>query len=800
MKNQPQRLLSKSRTSKSSDDDESSIENDGWISITKKREFAPSLSLVRPIDLSRSNKKKLNAVSFIKIPSKGDDSSSSSSSYDSYVNPPKSNKKEKSYNTNGECKKSSKETTMPRAAFTKVAHRVGKAGIRTSTTPKNAPSSTACSSSRANKVPMPEGITSPSQLQWYRIILGQGKSGMREKLQPCRKLSAGEMFDYRRKHGGQENNEGTTIIEYLTLSNEKTNHCLCVDDNLLIPFGYRTRDGISFTFNEDYLQRFMQEQRKICRPSELETLKLFIERVFRHAIRMEKEAKEQADEDLEDYYDDCSIGKDKRRVQFVADEESRDDNENESDDELDAPYTQAITFDPDNSEPLAENETSNEPIRVGDVIEYYSPIHVAGDPRGLRQATVLAIDPKNEIPLVLDNAECIPNDTNVKRIKVELGGELVGHPGIFRPISRFKLSRTGRATIVDALAKQTTRIGGIMRKNMKRLKAKAEADGFAPMDLFVNIKGVDNYSSQSSEYRAREKRLCQSLMSSSFKSSGDDSSDDESPRIVNITELHLNNRNVELKGGRVDTPKLRKNKENARSVIHRDRELNLGSLQSKASLGASLASSDDEDSIESAQLNLGTNHEIMTQQLQQERDAGIKKSRKSGALFDLSLSSDDSVNSSPKSSRKKSPGALSTKHKSLKRSLSSDSSVSSESVDLTIPKNLKRKMSRASFKSSCSTTTGSSEKRSERKRTPDTKTYSSFSSSAGMASPEAKKVRTYKPNMERNSSQEHSSKQSEQHKDIEAEATNDLGWTQSKGGWERSNENTIFSFSIGRFK
>ncbi len=59
---------------------------------------------------------------------------------------------------------------------------------------------------------------------------------------------------------------------------------------------------------------------------------------------------------------------------------------------------------------------SNEPIRTGDVIEYYSPIGVAGDKRWLRQARVEAVDPVNSyMPLVLDNAEGIPSTTSVKR-------------------------------------------------------------------------------------------------------------------------------------------------------------------------------------------------------------------------------------------------------------------------------------------------------------------------------------------------------------------------------------------------
>ena len=840
MKNQPQRLLlpknRKSSALQSSDDDDSSIENDSRISTKPQKESASLSMMVRDDDRSRTKHHK-NAVSFATNKpssfaaasddiSSSDGDSSSSDSDDSHVNISRRNKKKtnrtKAMNNNN--LKSSKKSTMPRATFTKVANRVNKAGIRAS---ENAPSSTA--SSKANKARIPEGITSPSQLQWFRIIFGQNKKGTREKLQPCRKLSKGEVFDdYNRKHGSgiDNNNQGTTFIEYLSLSNDSNNnknHHLCVDDNLLIPFGYRSRDGISFTFNDDYLHRYMQEQRKISSPSELEAQQLFIERVFSHAIRMEKESKEHANKDLEDYYADCSFEKgDNTRVQFEVEKESNDDNNDDvsNDEELDAPYTQAITFDPDKFEPMDENKTSNESIRVGDVIEYYSPIMVAGDPRGLRQATVLAIDPKNEIPLVLDNVECIPDDTNVKRIKIKSDGELVDHPGIFRPISRFKLVKAGRATMADAMKKQSSRFGDIMRNNMKKLKSKAQADGFAPMDLLVNIKGVNDSSQSSSEVSVHKRKpkvsrriQRQSLPSSSSESSADDSSDDDDSPIEKSKPLASSTREVEIwEKERAATPKLKENKENASSAAasRRDRNLSLGSLSSNASLGTSLASSSNDDSsIESALLNLGKNHKHMTQQCQQNKDDVINKTKTSGVL-DLSISSDESVKWSPKKAQKRSTGVSSTKHTSLKEYLSSDSSsVSSvSSSEVTKPRKLK---SGTSYKSK----TGLSEKRSElRKRTPDTKKTSSYSSSsAGKASlsenssaSSTKRKRTPQPNNSHKSSQKHSSESSKltpttnQRKEIDSEATNDLGWTQTSGGWVKSNEHTGFSLSIGRFK
>ena len=54
-------------------------------------------------------------------------------------------------------------------------------------------------------------------------------------------------------------------------------------------------------------------------------------------------------------------------------------------------------------------DKSNEPICPGDVILYYCPMSVAGDPRGLRTATVLSVDPNDSIPLVLGNSEGLPS-------------------------------------------------------------------------------------------------------------------------------------------------------------------------------------------------------------------------------------------------------------------------------------------------------------------------------------------------------------------------------------------------------
>jgi hypothetical protein len=88
------------------------------------------------------------------------------------------------------------------------------------------------------------------------------------------------------------------------------------------------------------------------------------------------------------------------------------------------------------------------------VIEYYSPIFAAGDPRGLGDTSVLAVDPNNNFPLVFSNAEGLPSTTAVKRIKVIWHNELVDHRGIFRAIDWFQLKKRGSATDADGVYMQ----------------------------------------------------------------------------------------------------------------------------------------------------------------------------------------------------------------------------------------------------------------------------------------------------------------------------------------------------------
>ena len=133
-------------------------------------------------------------------------------------------------------------------------------------------------------------------------------------------------------------------------------------------------------------------------------------------------------------------------------------------------YTTADTFDPD----IVSFELKcKEKLCPGDVIQYYCPIFVAGDPRGLRETTILSVDPNNSFPLVLSNGEGLPSTCKVKRIKVIQHNRLVDHLGIFRSMDSFQMKKRGSATAADGVYMQASYFDEIMKRNIKNAMGKA---------------------------------------------------------------------------------------------------------------------------------------------------------------------------------------------------------------------------------------------------------------------------------------------------------------------------------------
>ncbi len=81
------------------------------------------------------------------------------------------------------------------------------------------------------------------------------------------------------------------------------------------------------------------------------------------------------------------VADDTDKINIPITSNKSDTNEDSLDDDGSA-YTMADSFDPDKQ---TFSEKSKEPICPGDVIHYYCPIFVSGDPRGLRETSVLLL-------------------------------------------------------------------------------------------------------------------------------------------------------------------------------------------------------------------------------------------------------------------------------------------------------------------------------------------------------------------------------------------------------------------------
>uniref|UniRef100_A0A7S2KP02 Uncharacterized protein n=1 Tax=Leptocylindrus danicus TaxID=163516 RepID=A0A7S2KP02_9STRA len=170
---------------------------------------------------------------------------------------------------------------------------------------------------------------------------------------------------------------------------------------------------------------------------------------------------------------------------------STSDGNDDDDGSLEEPYSQTINEDEEDRMYGYFNSAttkSNEPIRVGDWITYFSHVFAAGDKRGRRVAEVLEVNPRGNPVLRLDNGEFLPKDTQVKRIKVIKRKKLEDHPfGIFRPISGFKLRTMARK---DPAGKtESERLGNIIQKNLQKFNDNLKKDGLESMSCFMNNFG-----------------------------------------------------------------------------------------------------------------------------------------------------------------------------------------------------------------------------------------------------------------------------------------------------------------------
>ena len=149
----------------------------------------------------------------------------------------------------------------------------------------------------------------------------------------------------------------------------------------------------------------------------------------------------------------------------------------------------------------------HEPLRPGDVIQYSSPIFRAGDPRGLRTATVISTDPTSTGYMIrLDNTEMLPNEHMVKRIKVIEQGKQYAHDGFYRQINRFALKK--RALDMDMkqpFLRQSEQVGKIVDKNIDKFRKTMKDEGL-PTQFVQDFKSRRKLKADEQLELARERK------------------------------------------------------------------------------------------------------------------------------------------------------------------------------------------------------------------------------------------------------------------------------------------------------
>lgn len=134
------------------------------------------------------------------------------------------------------------------------------------------------------------------------------------------------------------------------------------------------------------------------------------------------------------------------------------------------------------------NNVKSEPLRVGDVIEYYKPHSVAGNPDALCEADVKFIDPKGDpILITSDVFTILPSDHQVKRVKRMHRGKLLDHDGRFRAINNYVLKKEGNPNAVkQIMAESTARTKATIQRAKDEIMSRMDDGKFGIRDLIRN--------------------------------------------------------------------------------------------------------------------------------------------------------------------------------------------------------------------------------------------------------------------------------------------------------------------------
>jgi hypothetical protein len=259
---------------------------------------------------------------------------------------------------------------------------------------------------------------------------------------PVRVVPREEVVGLSLKDWDAETERAVQYIQYPHKSLTKRNLGLydVVSLRSLTPYNGGGDDGSKDTWCTKKMEQYSKQLKRTLKGGltdiDLITEKTFLNLVLKQSLKEEEYEKERnaiLDRAAETSLQDLICDKEDKQA-----ENDSDDNNSDDDDIVDCNSGGR------RSRMCRSDNVKSEPLRVGDVIEYYKPNSVAGNPDALCEAEVKFINPKGDPILVTtDVFTILPPDHQVKRVKRMHRGKLHDHNGRFRAINNYVLKKEG---------------------------------------------------------------------------------------------------------------------------------------------------------------------------------------------------------------------------------------------------------------------------------------------------------------------------------------------------------------------
>ena len=325
---------------------------------------------------------------------------------------------------------------------------------------------------------VPLQITSPSMIYWHKETkkkkrIGRGKSAI--IYHPCRECHPDEGIGLDLPQNFD--NKVKVLVQYIEGTSFGARSVIL--RKLLVPYNGQEVDSeasadatskngqVKSIWCPDKVEEMSNRKKKIKKKGvtdfeikvDIRAAELYMEKVL--TVSMERTEEIKKLQELKDRADAES----ELAWQLQHDEEQKQEGE-----EVQSPFaTQATVISQsqgdngysssDDSLILSQEVRKTQPIRPGDIIEYYQPNQIFGDERYLNQSTVEQVDSKAFMKLKLEGGVFLDGDQKVKLLQIIKRGKLEKFVGQWMHVKDFKL----RTATLKSAEGATGMIGHVKR-------------------------------------------------------------------------------------------------------------------------------------------------------------------------------------------------------------------------------------------------------------------------------------------------------------------------------------------------